>query len=98
MLRPRKKRPSLLRKQSKGGSYPTLVVALEENLSPDSVYEIAVLDLNTAGMGIAIAVPLTVGRYIFFDDNQPGWDLPKRGVVVWTFKDNDGFRAGIKFA
>jgi len=84
------------------------MVALEENISPDTVYdlsgyqflyEISVHDINTAGMGIASPVPLNVGQYILFDDNQLGWDLPKHGIVMWTFQDNDGFyRAGIKFA
>ena len=74
------------------------MVALEENPSPDTVYEISVRDINTAGMGITSAVPLAVGQYVFFEDKQPEWDLPAHGIVMWTFQDTNGFRAGIKFA
>lgn len=99
MLPPRKNRTSLTNKHSiEEPSYPTLMVGLQENASPDSVYEISVLDINTAGMGIACAVQLNVGQHIFFNDEQPEWDLPKYGIVMWTFQDSDGFRAGIKFA
>lgn len=98
MLQPRKKRRPLLSKHNEEEAYPTLLVALEENPSPDTVYEISVLDINTAGMGITSAVPLSVGQYVFFEDKQPEWDLPKHGIVMWIFQDTDGFRAGIKFA
>jgi hypothetical protein len=98
MLQLRKKREPLLRNHHKDAPYPKIMVALEENHNPDTVYEIAVIDINTTGMGIESSVPLSVGQSIFVDDNQPEWDLPKHGVVMWAFHTNDGFRAGIKFA
>ena len=98
MLLPRKKRHPLLQKRTEEETYPTLMVALEENSSPKTTYEVSVVDINATGMGITSTVPLNVGQSVFFENNQPEWDLPKYGVVMWTFHDPDGMRAGIKFA
>ncbi len=98
MLPPRKTRTLLTKKDAEDETYPTLMVTLKEGSSPDTIQEISVLDINIAGMGIACSVPLNVGQCIFFNENQPEWNLPKHGIVMWTFQDSDGFRAGIKFA
>ena len=99
MLPPRKTRTPLSKKEPGDETYPTLMITLKEGATPaDTVQKISVLDINTAGMGIACTVPLNVGQSIFFTGDQPEWNLPKRGIVMWTFQDSDGFRAGIKFA
>lgn len=98
MLQPRKKREPLLRKHSEEDPYPTLMVSLDENPSPNSFYEISILDINVTGMGITSPVPLTIGQPLFFGANRHEWGLPPSGIVMWTFQDNDGHRAGIKFA
>lgn len=98
MLPPRKNRKPLVQKHTEAETYPTIMVALHENHAADAIHEISVLDINSSGMGIACNMPLSVGQFVFFNDDQPEWDLPKHGVVMWTFQDSDGFRAGIKFA
>lgn len=95
---PRKKRTPLVDKRHADETYPTIKVCLTDRPSPESAHEISVLDINTTGMGIACCIPLSVGQSVYFHDDQPEWDLPKHGIVMWTFQDNDGFRAGIKFA
>lgn len=95
---PRKKRTTLADTRQADEAYPTIMVGLTDNPAADSTHEILVLDINTTGMGIACSIPLGVGQYVYFHDDQPEWDLPKHGIVMWTFQDNDGFRAGIKFA
>jgi len=98
LLPPRKNRTPLAQKHSEQETYPTLLVGLQENPTPDKTHEISVLDINTAGMGIACNIPLNVGQRVFFYDGQTEWDLPEHGIVMWTFQDSNGFRAGIKFA
>jgi len=95
---PRKNRKALAQKHREDETYPTIMVGLKDPPTPDCTHEIAVLDINTSGMGVACTVPLNVGQCVFFNDCQPEWDLPRQGIVMWTFQDTDGFRAGIKFA
>lgn len=97
MLPPRKNRISL-EKGPDAVAFPTIIVALSDNPSPENSHEISILDINNAGIGIACGVQLHVGQHIFFNDGHPEWDFPQYGIVMWTFKNNDGFRAGIKFA
>lgn len=98
MLQLRKKRVPLHQKRHKDDPLPTLLVSLEEKTPADTIYEISILNVNTTGMGIISSVPLTVGQSLFIADKQQDWTLPKHGVVMWTFQNQDGFRAGIKFA
>jgi len=95
---PRKQRTDLANKHREDETYPTIMVGLSDPPAADSNHEISVLDINTAGMGIACNVCLNVGQHIYFQEDQSEWELPKHGIVMWTFKDSDGFRAGIKFA
>lgn len=97
---PRKNRKPLAPPTNEGEQepYPTIRVSLGGHPTADNTHEISVLDINTAGMGIACSVALSVGQMVFFTNDQPEWNLPKLGIVMWTFQNNDGFRAGIKFA
>lgn len=97
MLQLRKKRVPLNQKHHKDDPFPTLLVSLEEN-TPDTMYEVSVLNINATGMGITSSVPLSVGQSLFIDDKQQEWHLSKHGIVMWTFQNQEGFRAGIKFA
>ncbi|MDA8418000.1 MAG: hypothetical protein M0Z90_03095 [Desulfobacteraceae bacterium] len=97
---PRRNRKPLGQPQPEGEveQYPVIRVSLGGHPSADNTHDISVLDINTAGMGIACSVALSVGQMVFFTNDQPEWNLPKLGIVMWTFQNNDGFRAGIKFA
>ena len=95
---PRKNRTTLALKQHEDEKYPTIIIGLKDPPTPESSHEISVLDINTSGMGITCSVTLSVGQCVYFNDEQMEWDLPRYGIVMWTFQDNDGFRAGIKFA
>lgn len=97
MLPPRKNRTPL-EPDSDAETFPTIIVSLSEIPSADNSHEISILDINTAGIGIACSVQLSVGQRIFFTEEHPEWDFPKHGLVMWTFRQSDGFRAGIKFA
>lgn len=56
-----------------------------------------VVDISEEGMGLVTEDPLAVGRQIVFT-RQHNWKLPKSAIVIWTLKQNGGFRAGIKFS
>lgn len=97
MLPPRKNRISL-ENEPDVAAFPTIIVSLSEIPSDDSSHEISILDINTDGIGIVCTVQLNVGQRVFFSEGHQEWDFPKYGIIMWTFKISDGFRAGIKFA
>lgn len=70
---------------------------IAEASAPDKKWEITVLDINDSGMGVTCLAPLKTGQHILFNSNQGGWDIPEKGIVMWTYKTSYGFRAGIKF-
>ena len=79
---------------------PTITIEIEHTRSAkesQTTLTTYVLDINNSGMGITCKTLLEVGQTITFKDNDLDWDLPAKGVVMWTFKSQDGFRAGIKF-
>ena len=65
--------------------------------SATTVIPIQVLDINSNGMGISCEALLEVGQKVLFLENDFEWDLPEKGVVMWTYKDQNSFRAGIQF-
>lgn len=79
-------------------TYPKILVELPTADQPGRRHEIAILNINTNGMGIIGQIPLQVGQQIIFVENTLDIALPPHGIVMWTFADDDGFRAGIKFA
>lgn len=97
MLQPRKNRIPL-EKDHEAETFPTIIVSLNEISSPEDHHEISILDINTSGIGIVCKISLLVGQHVFFNEGHPEWALPKYGIVMWTFKNSDGLRAGIKFA
>ena len=97
MMLQRDKRTRQRQQADGGGEYPTVRVEILHDELPAVQQEISVVDINDNGMGIACLVPLKVGQQIVFAGNQQNWELPERGVVMWTFKASNGFRAGIKF-
>lgn len=79
-------------------NYPKIQVEFAKEGERPARHEISILNINTNGMGIVGQVPLQVGQQIAFVENTLAITLPARGIVMWTFADDDGFRAGIKFA
>ena len=79
-------------------NFPALEAEIEgENSQSDGTLRFSVVDINDNGMGITCSQQLKVGQALNFTSEGQDWDLPARGVVMWTFKASDGFRAGIKF-
>ncbi len=76
---------------------PTIKIVIEELNAPDNQQEISILDINDSGMGITCMAPLKVGQHLLFNNQEEDWELPEKGVVMWTFKANYKLRAGIKF-
>ena len=97
MLFNRKQRTPLSPNESSEDNFPTIAIEIHDESLPTNQFEISVLDINASGMGITCEIPLNVGQQVVFTNDQLEWDLPEQGVVMWTFKANDGFRAGIKF-
>jgi len=89
-------REPLVKPDGESELYPQLTVSLMDVEDPGQ-HDILVVDINDAGMGIICHHPLKVGQSIHFPHDEHGWDLPDKGVVMWTFKSSEGFRAGIKF-
>ncbi len=79
------------------GDEPVIKVQIVETPPPNNELEITIMDINDSGMGITCLIPLKVGQHVLFNTPQDGWDLPRKGIVMWTFKTNYRFRAGIKF-
>ena len=97
MTTKRNKRTKLAKLSENNKSYPTIKIEIEGNPPPNRYHEMSVMDINENGMGITCLAPLKVGQHIIFTDNNHEWELPEKGVVMWTFNNNEGFRAGIKF-
>ena len=55
-----------------------------------------VIDISETGMGLFVDNPLSVGQKIFFT-KQNNWQLPDSANVIWSLKQENGFRAGIHF-
>ena len=56
-----------------------------------------IIDISATGMGIFTTTPISTGQFVNFVKDQPHWELPDRGVVVWCLKHGPGFRAGLEF-
>jgi len=56
-----------------------------------------VMDISATGMGIASNLKLSKNQFINFDQNQPNWQLPEKGIVVWSYKHDSNYRAGLEF-
>lgn len=97
MVSERKKRTKLTEHDDILNSFPFIKIETRDGSSPPEQHEISVLDINDSGMGISCLSQLKVGQQVYFTHNQLDWDLPQSGVIMWTFKAMDGFRAGIKF-
>lgn len=97
MIFERNKRTSLKPDPNKQDDYPVIKVNITGPSSQQERHEFSVIDINDSGVGITCTAHLKVGQAIYFIDNKLEWDLPEKGVVMWTFKAPDGFRAGIKF-
>jgi len=98
MRLPREERQNLQQDAQDGEQFPTITVVIGEEDNPENHHQISVLDINDSGMGITCDHPLKVGQTIKFIENQLDWEVPERGTVMWTFKADDNFQAGIKFS
>ena len=97
MLQPRKTRKKLAADSIGEGGYPLILIELDDASGTTKTYEMAVMDINDSGMKVSCDLQLSVGQTIALSGNQMAWDLPDQGVVMWTFKANEEFQAGIKF-
>ena len=97
MTKQRKTRTYLTAEDDSLTDGPAVKLLITEASSPDKQREITVLDINDTGMGVTCVTPLKTGQHILFNGNQEDWELPEKGIVMWTFKASYGFRAGIKF-
>jgi len=75
----------------------TLTSWIKDDSGSTETHELSVIDINDSGMGVTCDFPLKVGHQIKFLEKEMEWNLPTFGVVMWTFKENKGFKAGIKF-
>jgi len=97
MLKPREERNKVAPEDGKNEDYPTVIVEIEDTTNSAREEVLSLLDINDLGMGVTCEFHLQVGQSVKFLKNQTEWDLPEQGVVMWTFKANEGFQAGIKF-
>jgi len=56
-----------------------------------------VIDISATGMGLATEIMLKKGQSILFPTDQPNWQLPTSGTIVWSYRRGDGCRAGLEF-
>ncbi len=56
-----------------------------------------IIDISATGMGISTDFTLKQNQIVQFKQNQPNWEFPKNGLVVWSYKQDNGCRAGIEF-
>lgn len=97
MLKARDKRSKLVPEDGSEVACPVIKIEITSESSSKRQENISVLDINDSGMGVSCDFQLKVGHKIAFIEEQLDWQLPEHGVVMWTFKTNDGFQAGIKF-
>jgi len=76
--------------------YPIVLFEDPADLSIIKPKEAEVVDISETGMGLHTSYPLKIGRKIIFSKNR-NWRLPKDATVIWSVKQQDGYRAGIKF-
>lgn len=56
-----------------------------------------IIDISSTGMGIFTTSHIQTGQFVSFVKNQPNWELPPKGLVVWSLKHGAGFRVGLEF-
>lgn len=56
-----------------------------------------IIDISSTGMGIFTTSHIQTGQFVTFVKNQPKWELPPKGLVVWSLKHGAGFRVGLEF-
>ncbi len=70
----------------------------EDDSTPNSdTFTASVIDISPTGIGLTSNVSLNKGAIIGFKKGQVNWDLPAKGVVVWSYSHKSGYRAGIEF-
>jgi hypothetical protein len=52
-----------------------------------------IIDITNRGVGIRVCYPVYPGNVLRFDNRLEN----KSGIVKWSIKDKDSYRAGIKF-
>lgn len=56
-----------------------------------------IIDISSTGMGIFTTSHIQTGQFVTFVKDQPKWELPPKGLVVWSLKHGTGFRVGLEF-
>ncbi len=98
MIFDREERNEVVQDDTTEEKHHLLIIETVDDPHPGkNTHEITILDINDTGMGIICEFHLKVEQVVYFTDEQSQWDLPDQGLVVWTFKTDDGYRAGIKF-
>ena len=83
MIKQRDSRTQFSAPHDDENNFPTIL--FETMDSAADRYEALVTDINDSGMGITCSHSLNVGQNINFLPNKQEWDLPPRGIVMWTF-------------
>ena len=92
-----KERRSHKRKAHEGGVKFSVVGVLSQRDILPSNAEGLLTDLSETGVGLSTDLPLKPGLLIKFAKKKTDGKLPDVGIVMWTVKSPDGYKAGVKF-
>ncbi len=92
-----KERRSHRRKYHDGGVRFAVVGVLTQRDILPSDAEGILTDFSETGLGLSTDLPLKPGLLIKFKKKKTVEKLPEVGVVMWTVKSPEGYKAGVKF-
>lgn len=85
------------RKRQRRASLPEKILVLNDSVASSTLHA-RVVDVSESGVGLFSETPIKVGQVIKFLQRRRKTDFPAQGVIVWTMKKADGFRAGVMFS
>ena len=74
-----------------------VIIAKNDSSSNPQPITARTFDISATGIGIIINTVLKKNHMVWFPKDQPNWQLPDKGVVVWSFKDGVNCRVGLEF-
>nr|MBF0221218.1 PilZ domain-containing protein [Desulfobulbaceae bacterium] len=83
--------------EQRGAARTLCDLQIEFTLNESSIISAHILDLSATGMGISTDTKLHKGQMINFVKDQPHWELPEKALVVWSFTNKSGSKAGLEF-
>ena len=84
-------------RKSKRTPSPDTINISFDNSSGENVIAAEVIDISYTGIGLATTKQLNKDQVVQFAKGHPNWSLPDQGIVVWSMRQNDQFRLGLKF-